>query len=80
MRATPPSIGMTEDTRKQTTAVSVCDGYGCYSRAKCNLIIKVGPKKTISLSLCEDCRTKFNNRSRTDVTVKQQKSEIVSVD
>jgi hypothetical protein len=59
---------------------AVCDGYGCYSRAKCNLLIKVGPEKTISLSLCEGCKTKFNDRSRTDVAIQQQKSEIVSVD
>jgi hypothetical protein len=59
---------------------AICDGYGCNSRAKSELVVKVGPKKTISLSLCESCKVKFNDRSRTDVTVQQQKSEIVSVD
>jgi hypothetical protein len=58
----------------------ICDGYGCYSRAKSQLVVKVGPKKTISLSLCESCKAKFNDHSRIDVTVQQQKSEIVSVD
>jgi len=59
---------------------AICDGYGCYSRAKSELVVKVGPKKFISLSLCESCKTKFNDRSRTDVTIQQQKSEMVSVD
>jgi hypothetical protein len=59
---------------------AICDGYGCYSRAKSELVVKVGLKKTISLSLCESCRAKFNDRSSIDATVQQQKSEIVSVD
>jgi len=41
---------------------AVCDGYGCHSRAKSELIVKVGPKKTISLSLCESCKKKLNDR------------------
>ena len=47
---------------------------GCYSRAKSELVVKVGPKKTISLSLCDGCKTKFNDCGRTDVMIRQQNS------
>jgi hypothetical protein len=59
---------------------AVCDGYGCFSRAKSQLIVKVGPKKTISRYLCESCKTKFNDRGKTDLIIQQQKSEVVSLD
>ncbi|MGC2575782.1 MAG: hypothetical protein WA364_30115 [Candidatus Nitrosopolaris sp.] len=41
----------------------VCDGYGCDSRAISKLQVKVGETRTIFLSLCENCRTKFNDRN-----------------
>jgi hypothetical protein len=53
---------------------AVCDGYGCYSRAKSELIVKVGPKKTISLALCESCKAKFNDHDTSDVMIQQQNS------
>jgi hypothetical protein len=59
---------------------AVCDGYGCSSRAKSQLVVNVGPKKTISLSLCERCKSKFNDLGRTDVMIHQQKSEGAQVD
>jgi hypothetical protein len=59
---------------------AVCDGYGCSSRAKSQLEVNVGPKKTISLSLCESCKTKFNDLGSTDVMIHQDNSEVVPVD
>ena len=41
----------------------VCDGYGCYSKAISELQVKVGETRTIFLSLCENCSTKFNDRN-----------------
>ncbi|MGC2574344.1 MAG: hypothetical protein WA364_22745 [Candidatus Nitrosopolaris sp.] len=38
----------------------VCDGYGCYAEAISELQVKVGETRTIFLSLCENCRAKFN--------------------
>jgi hypothetical protein len=53
---------------------AVCDGYGCYSRAKSELAVKVGPKKTISLSLCESCKTKFNEVDRSDAMIQSNEA------
>jgi hypothetical protein len=87
------SIANTKVTRNRTRGRSkivsdVCHGntvkayeiQGCYSMAKSELVVKVGPKETISLSLCDGCKTKFNDRGRTDVMIRQQNSEVVSVD
>ena len=41
----------------------VCDGIGCDSRAISKLQVKVGETRTIFLSLCENCKTKFNDRN-----------------
>ena len=54
----------------------VCDGYGCYSSAESEIDVKVGPKRSISLSLCERCKTKFDG-GRTDLIL--QNSDVVSV-
>jgi hypothetical protein len=43
---------------------------------KPELVVQVGPKKTIFLSLYESCKTKFTSRGRTDVMIQQQKSEV----
>lgn len=39
---------------------SICDGYGYYSRAESKLAVKVGAKRTISLSLRERCKSKVS--------------------
>jgi hypothetical protein len=41
----------------------VCDGYGCDSRTISKVQVKVGRTTTIFLSLCENCKTKFNDRN-----------------
>ncbi|MGA9154829.1 MAG: hypothetical protein WBZ36_29950 [Candidatus Nitrosopolaris sp.] len=45
----------------------VCDGYGCYSSAESEINVKVGPKRSISLSLCERCKTKFDGGHNSEV-------------
>jgi hypothetical protein len=52
----------------------VCDGYGCDSRAISNLQVKVGETRTISLSLCESCRTKFNEVDRSDAMMQSNEA------
>jgi len=56
----------------------VCDGYACYSRAISKIAVKVGPKRTISLSLCETCKTKVNDGGTTNMMM--HNSEVNSLD
>ncbi|MGB6531259.1 MAG: hypothetical protein WBF33_24390 [Candidatus Nitrosopolaris sp.] len=49
---------------------NICDGYGCHHRAKCKIQVKVGETRTISLSLCESCKTKFNEVDRSNAMIK----------
>ena len=37
-----------------------CEALGCDSQAKVNLVVKVGDRGSISLSLCQTCKTKFD--------------------
>jgi len=50
----------------------VCDGYSCYSSASYRVHVKVGKGRTISLSLCENCKTKFE-----EYGVTQQGNKII---
>ena len=52
-----------------------CDGFGCDSKAISKLQVKVGETRTISLSLCESCRTKFNEVDRSDAMMHQEHAD-----
>jgi hypothetical protein len=54
---------MSEKNYQSIDNNDVCDGYGCYSKAISELQVKVGETRTIFLSLCENCKTKFYDRN-----------------
>jgi hypothetical protein len=60
-------MDMTKSNVQSAINNNVCDGYGCYSRAISKLSVKVGAKRTISLSLCETCKTKVSDGGTTNV-------------
>lgn len=41
----------------------VCDAIGCYSKATNRIALSVGPKRTISLLLCSNCKEKLHFKS-----------------
>jgi len=66
---------MMKNSMYSDTDNNICDGYGCYSRADYTVQVKVGKGRTISLSLCGTCKTKFEDYSN-----RGNGSEVVSVD
>jgi hypothetical protein len=42
---------------------NICDGHECCSRADCTVTVRVAKGRTISLSLCQSCKTKFSAHS-----------------
>lgn len=50
------------DTRLNTNSV-ICEAAGCFSKAAIKLPVRVGTAGTITLFLCEECKSKFRTRS-----------------
>jgi hypothetical protein len=44
---------------------NLCDAAGCYARATNEIKVKAGPQKVISLLLCNDCVSKFEEVTQT---------------
>lgn len=49
------------DTR--TTNDVICEAVGCFSKAAIKLPVRVGTAGTITLFLCEECKSKFRTQS-----------------
>ena len=47
------------------TSNEICEAVRCVARATEKIEVKAGPQKVISLSLCYDCVSKFQETSRT---------------
>jgi hypothetical protein len=48
---------------------TVCEAIGCYSIATNTIALSVGPKRTISLLVCSNCKAKLHfESSRKDVS------------
>jgi hypothetical protein len=43
----------------------ICEAVGCFARAKDKIKVEAGAQKVISLLLCNDCISKFQETSRT---------------
>lgn len=42
----------------------ICEAAGCFARATDKIKVKVGAQKVISLLLCNDCVSKFQDTSQ----------------
>jgi hypothetical protein len=62
-KTTPGGTGIIMNNLQSDSAV--CDGIECYSRPDSTFQIKVGEQRTISLSLCQSCKTKISAHSST---------------
>ena len=40
---------------------NICEGVGCSNKATVQLAVKAGQERTIQLSLCKDCVSKFED-------------------
>jgi hypothetical protein len=52
---------MSQETIELGLINSICEAAGCSNKATVLLSVKVGPERTIQLSLCKDCVSKFED-------------------
>jgi hypothetical protein len=50
---------MSQETIELGLINSTCEAAGCSNKSTVLLSVKVGPERTIQLSLCKDCVSKF---------------------
>jgi len=49
----------------------ICEALGCFARATKNVEVRAGAQKVITLSVCNDCATKFEeDETREDLRLR----------
>jgi hypothetical protein len=54
---------MSQEIIETNIISSICEAVGCSNKATINLVVNVGPDRTIRLFLCKNCVQKFEDEA-----------------